>query len=234
MTIAKYNIGPDHPDLPLSEISKLTGIKVTTLDGRVRHGDRGARLIRPIGRYNKHYDTGSKHGELTITEICNLTGLSNTTVRNRLKRGLRDDELFAKRIDRHFDVGSDRPAMTLKEISTMTKLPESEIIRRVHLKVKGAELLDRDLDLTPCQSRHRTAYANRVVKTCPLPVMPDMTKTNDGTPRYDVGDDYLTVTEIAQKAGISEELAQRRVNIGVRGSALLRPQKRFSGRHHVD
>lgn len=210
----KYDVGPDHPPMTVTEIANLTGISPSSVHKRLKHGTIGSALLAPakINNREKVYDVGPSHSPMTITEISNYTGINRKTITSRiLNHHMTGERLLEKlhtrsnaKISRNhrFDVGPDYPPMTIEEISKVTGLPFNTISTRIRkYNMTGAELLQPSLK----QILH-----------------------------YDVGDGkLLTATQIARKANISATAVLLRIKQGITGPDLLKPAKRPRLKHNV-
>ena len=137
---------PEKRYVNLTELSKITGVKCSTIYERLKRGYSGEeiwstnRLPHKANIYVNYYGR-----QVTIPELSKLTGISIATLRNRYYKGHQGEELWsAKRLP------NKRPAkiyidyhgkkVTFAELSTLTGISETRLKNRYYRGYQGEEL----------------------------------------------------------------------------------------------
>ena len=86
------NVFVDTPwgKLTVAIAAEKAGIPYSLFLARVRQGENGKDIFRPVHKHNRRFQT--KWGELTVIEACNCAGILPKTAYSRLKRGITDPE----------------------------------------------------------------------------------------------------------------------------------------------
>ena len=189
---------PEKRYVNLTELSKITGVKCSTIYERLKRGYSGEeiwstnRLPHKANIYVNYYGR-----QVTIPELSKLTGISIATLRNHYNKGYQGEELWsAKRLP------NKRPAkiyidyhgkkVTFAELSTLTGISISTLGIRYHRGYQGEELW----------STKRLTGKGK----CTICV--------------DYYGDQVTIPELSSITGISDTTLRYRYDKGYRGEEL--------------
>lgn len=200
-TPKKYDVGPDHAPMTVTEIAQHTGTGIDTIYARIKQGKTGIKLLTPKdptkNQSPQKYKIGFNQPPMTLKEISQLTGLSVSTLQYRINQGYRgkrivQEPMHANSATNYYNVGPDHPKMTIPEISKMTGVSATTLRRRIKAGVTGRALL-KPVNRPSKQSKFYLEKRH-------FPA---------------------TITEIAHLSGVSVSTIQKRSAAGLNGLELI-------------
>lgn len=202
----KYDVGPNHDPMTMTEISKYTGLNFKTIYARIMfYHWTGERLLEGpstkrvrrdssalIASRSTKYNVGPDHPPMDMHEIAEFTGLPISTIESRIRiRHLTGTDLIQtslRQIPQH-DVGNGQ-LMTVRQIAETAHIGIGTVHSRLEKGITGPALL-KPARLT----------------------------------KYDVGPNHpkLTMSEITQLTGLTRGQVNYRLEKGLRGEKLIAP-----------
>ena len=137
---------PEKRYVNLTELSKITGVKCSTIYERLKRGYSGEeiwstnRLPHKANIYVNYYGR-----QVTIPELSKLTGISIATLRNRYNKGYQGEELWSndqlpKRRSAKIYIDYHGKQVTFPELSTLTGISKTRLKNRYYKGHQGEEL----------------------------------------------------------------------------------------------
>ena len=189
---------PEKRYVNLTELSKITGVKCSTIYERLKRGCSGEEIWGTNRLPNKANIYVNYYGrQVTIPELSKLTGISIATLRNRYNKGHQGEEIWsAKRLPNkksakiYIDYHGKK--VTFAELSTLTGISIATLRIRYHRGYQGEELW----------STKR------------------LTGKGKGTVCVDYYGDQVTIPELSSITGINDTTLRYRYDKGYRGEEL--------------
>lgn len=241
---------PEKRYVNLTELSKITGVKCSTIYERLKRGYSGEEIWstkRLTGKGKCTICVDYYGDQVTIPELSSITGISDTTLRYRYDKGYRGEELWTGKIQ-HYQrkkaisqkakiyVEYDGEKVSLYELSKKIGIDYGFLWKRYSKGVRGSQLFQESMkkeilvdyegekiNLKELSSRTGIGYTTLHRRYRSGDCGKELWRNLQSEKEIDYQGKIVTLNELSKITNISYDTLLHRYSSGDRGEDLWRP-----------